>query len=136
MKKRIGILHGKPIVIGDKNLVTDNEIYLSSSGTSNNLTIICIMVDGYGIQNVTINGKEYEYFMNDGTFAIRDKELFESIINNKYNVRLILEEHYNFVGTENNIIIRESIALMLTENNVSFAFSDLGGGNSVMEIHK
>ena len=28
-KQRAGILHGKPIVIGDKNLVTDNEIHVS-----------------------------------------------------------------------------------------------------------
>lgn len=30
MKNRIGTLYGKPVVIGDKNLVTDNEIHVSN----------------------------------------------------------------------------------------------------------
>jgi hypothetical protein len=32
MKKRIGILRGKPIVEGDSNLVTDNEIHINNLG--------------------------------------------------------------------------------------------------------
>lgn len=34
MKNRVGILYGKPVVIGDKNLVTDNEIHLSDLSNS------------------------------------------------------------------------------------------------------
>ena len=30
MKNRVGTLYGKPVVIGDKNLVTDNEIHVSN----------------------------------------------------------------------------------------------------------
>lgn len=30
MKKRVGMLYGKPIIVGDKNLVTQNEIHVES----------------------------------------------------------------------------------------------------------
>lgn len=49
-KERVGILHGKPIVIGDKNLVTDNEIHVSDF---NNDSVIYAKVpkDMMGIYN-------------------------------------------------------------------------------------
>lgn len=34
MKNRVGTLYGKPVVIGDKNLVTDNEIHVSNLSNS------------------------------------------------------------------------------------------------------
>ena len=36
MKKRIGNLRGKPIIEGDKNLMTANELHIDSLGKSNN----------------------------------------------------------------------------------------------------
>lgn len=36
MKKRIGNLRGKPIIEGDKNLMTPNELHIDSLGNSDN----------------------------------------------------------------------------------------------------
>lgn len=36
MKKKIGEIYNKPIVIGNKNKVTDNEIHISELGGENN----------------------------------------------------------------------------------------------------
>lgn len=38
-KKRVGILNGKKVVIGDSNLVTDNEILLKKKGDSIELSV-------------------------------------------------------------------------------------------------
>lgn len=50
-KKRIGNLRGQPIIEGDKNLMTPNEIHIDSLGKSDN---------GGDGSNV-----EYEYFITD-----------------------------------------------------------------------
>lgn len=52
MKKRIGNLRGKPIIEGDKNLMTPNELHIDSLGKSDN--------EGGG------SDIEYEYYCFEG----------------------------------------------------------------------
>lgn len=83
MKKRIGNLRGKPIIEGDKNLMTSNEVHVSELGgggaeEDNDTEYEYIAFDMY--QNQYINAAPIMYtFM---TFA-SSVELYDSD-NNKY----------------------------------------------------
>ena len=70
MKKRIGTIYGTPIVEGDKNLKTTNEVHISELGGGNT-------------ENST--GVEYEYFIldnpnNDDGVSAQFKEMLGSTV--------------------------------------------------------
>lgn len=103
MKKRVGILYGKPIIVGDKNDQTVNEIYLSSGesignnngGSENNNEVLKIeLIESQFL----INGISFRVdpYTNQGTYVISvaSKKIYKHVIENniKSAILTIIEE--------------------------------------------
>lgn len=112
MKRKIGELYNKPIVEGDKNLVTKNETHISElQGNSNN-------EGGGSNSNIELTkGKkilsEYYYF----DYLKLGTDVLAGIIPQDF-IHLLL----NYIATDNNIDQKQSQVLI---ENVEFGLSEI-----------
>ena len=124
MKNRVGTLYGKPVVIGDKNLVTDNEIYVSTL-KSNEAGDTKIEYCYYKVKEVSGDAKDmlrnilYTYlnitniichFLVDKYSKKYVEMPFSSYANNPtYDIRYIKHnpnEHLMYVSTYASLIVK------------------------------
>lgn len=112
MKNRVGTLYGKPVVIGDKNLVTDNEIHVSnlkSDKTDDTQTEYCYykVKEVFGDEKEMVKGILYLYlnvtniichFLEDGYSKKYVEMPFSSYANNPdYDIRYIKHNPNEFL---------------------------------------
>lgn len=112
MKKKIGILRGKPIVEGDRNLVTDNEIHInnlgegSGSGGDNKDGIMEISVSFEGINE---EGPYSLVFYTNGQVGYDSNEIIP------YNSKFDVFERWG----NGEVIIPNIVAMTQNENTYS-----------------
>lgn len=148
MKKRVGMLYGKPIIVGDKNDQTVNEIYLSSKEPSGN--------NGFNIPIIEIAGAENNKMLvttDIGTFkgdmfqdggevsvSIHSSELF-NYFKNKYNINLKIPVTFDTVTNKVETLVvsinhgYSRFNIGLTDDTIIYLFSTEEGNINISIIN-
>lgn len=105
MKSKVGGLYHKPIVIGNKNEVTDNEIHISELGGENNTQETTPKVEYYEILHFDFQGmtnpEQIEGVQLDVISSI-DKEGMLHLVKPNIYICLIDADYYkNSISTSN-----------------------------------
>lgn len=116
MKKKIGTLYGKPIVEGDTNLVTNNEVHI------NNL-------NNKEINNNNNNSSEFKYY------SLKTDKSNEDFLFIFQFIKLIpIFQAINKDGIFNNIIVTDYDSTGSIEGYINYGIFSSIDGSSVIDI--
>lgn len=141
MKKRVGMLYGKPIIVGDKNLQNINEIYLntdnsnssSSSGCSTNQENVMYIEEIQGdcyVDGIKVNDIIYNPI---GFGTLIDANVYRKIKDNNITNFVYIGYHE---GTDKVICKSLNYREYSSDGHIEFWYMDFDGKEALFSIYE